>query len=126
MIPLTPDESVLVNPIDNNTLHDWNYYSTHSAHLAGKNRSMAQWTADRWSENARLDGYVPYLNYPVSHPLSLTYPNGSIFRAGLEEAVLMEVETTSYPNRVPTFNGYSFTGNATAEYTYVGRGPVVD
>lgn len=128
-VPLTPDESVLVNSFDNNTLRDWNYYYTHGAHLAGTNQSMAQWTADRWSENgfqARLDEYVPYLNYPVSHSLSLTYPNGSIFTAGLEEAVLIEDETTSYPNRIPTFNGYSFTGNATAEYVYVGRGQVVD
>ncbi|KAG7001495.1 glutamate carboxypeptidase [Physcia stellaris] len=128
-VPLTPDESVLVNSIDNSTLRDWNYYYTHGAHLAGTNQSMAQWTADRWSENgfqARLDEYVPYLNYPVSHSLSLTYPNGSIFTAGLEEAVLIEDETTSYPNRIPTFNGYSFTGNATAEYVYVGRGQVVD
>ena len=128
-VPLTEDESVLVNSVDNNTLNDWSYYYTHGAHLAGTNQSMAQWTADRWSENgfqARLDEYVTYLNYPVSHSLSLTYPNGSIYRAGLEEAVLMEDETTSYPNRIPTFNGYSFTGNATAEYVYVGRGQVVD
>ncbi|KAL8782086.1 MAG: hypothetical protein Q9213_005727 [Squamulea squamosa] len=90
---------------------------------------MAQWTADRWSENgfqARLDEYVTYLNYPVSHSLALTYPNGSVFQATLQEAVLLEDETTSYPNRIPTFNGYSFTGNATAEYVYVGRGQVAD
>lgn len=128
-VPLTADESVLVNSFDNNTLDDWSYYYTHGAHLAGTNRSMAQWTADRWSDigfQGRLDQYVTYLNYPVSHSLSLTYPNGSIFTASLEEAVLMEDETTSYPNRIPTFNGYSFTGNATAEYVYVGRGQVVD
>lgn len=35
-------------------------------------------------------------------------------------------ETTSYPNRIPTFHGYSFTGNASAEYVYVGRGQQVD
>ena len=128
-VPLTADESVLFNSFDNNTIEGWSYYYTHGAHLAGTNRTMAQWTADRWSENgfqARLDEYVPYLNYPVSHSLSLTYPNGSVFQLSLEEAVLVEDETTSYPNRIPTFNGYSFTGNATAEYVYVGRGQVVD
>ncbi|KAL8855938.1 MAG: hypothetical protein Q9178_007452 [Gyalolechia marmorata] len=129
LVPLTSDEAILANSFDNNTLSDWNYYYTHGAHLAGTNRTMAQWTADRWSENgfqARLDEYLAYLNYPVSHSLSLTYPNGSVFKASLEEAILMEDETTSYPNRIPTFNGYSFTGNATAEYVYVGRGQVVD
>lgn len=126
---MTSDEAVLANSFDNNTIETWNYYYTHGAHLAGTNRTMAQWTADRWAENgfqSRLDEYTVYLNYPVSHSLSLTYPNGSVFKASLEEAVLMEDETTSYPNRIPTFNGYSFTGNVTAEYVYVGRGQVVD
>lgn len=128
-VPLTADETILFNSFDSNTLEEWNYYYTHGAHLAGTNRTMAQWTADRWSENGfqgRLDQYVTYLNYPVSHSLSLTYPNGSMLSLSLEEAVLEEDETTSYPNRIPTFNGYSFTGNATAEYVYVGRGQVVD
>ncbi|KAI4115292.1 MAG: hypothetical protein LQ345_004087 [Seirophora villosa] len=129
LVPLTSDEAILANSFDNNTVSDWNYYYTHGAHLAGTNRTMAQWTADRWSENGfqtRLDEYLTYLNYPVSHSLSLTYPNGSVFKASLEEAVLTEDETTSYPDRIPTFNGYSFTGNATAEYVYVGRGQVAD
>ncbi|KAL9033165.1 MAG: hypothetical protein Q9180_006096, partial [Flavoplaca navasiana] len=128
-VPLTPDEAVLTSSFDNNTLNDWSYYYTHGVHLAATNRTMAQWTADRWSENgfqSRLDEYHTYLNYPVSHSLSLTYPNGSVFRASLEEAVLTEDETTTYPERIPTFHGYSFTGNATAEYVYVGRGQVVD
>ncbi len=42
------------------------------------------------------------------------------------EAVLAEDETSSYPNRVPTFHGYSFTGDASAEFVYVGRGQKVD
>ena len=128
-VPLTAEERVLFDSFDNNTLQEWSYYYTHGAHLAGTNRTMAQWTADRWTENgfqARLDQYVTYLNYPVSHSLSLTYPNRSVLPLSLEEAVLVEDETTSYPNRIPTFNGYSFTGNATAEYVYVGRGQVVD
>lgn len=128
-VPLTSDEAILANSFDNNTLDDWGYYYTHGVHLAGTNRTMAQWTADRWSENgfqARLDEYLTYLNYPVSHSLSLTYPNGSVFKASLEEARLAEDETTTYPDSIPTFHGYSFTGNATAEYVYVGRGQVVD
>jgi N-acetylated-alpha-linked acidic dipeptidase len=44
----------------------------------------------------------------------------------LKEAVLEEDPTTSYPNSVPTFHGYSFSGNASAEYVYVGRGQQVD
>ena len=66
-----------------------------------------------------------YLNYPVSHSLELC-SNGKTFQASLTEDVLAEDETTSYPNRIPTFHGYSATGNATAEYVYVGRGQQVD
>lgn len=56
----------------------------------------------------------------------VTYANGSTFTPSLVEDVLAEDETTSYPNRVPTFHGYSATGDAEAEYVYVGRGQQVD
>jgi N-acetylated-alpha-linked acidic dipeptidase len=69
---------------------------------------------------------VVFLNYPVSHSLSLSLPNGTTYTPSLAEDVLDEDDTTSYPNRVPTFHGYSFTGNASAEYVYVGRGQKVD
>lgn len=122
-------EIILVNSFDNTTISEWSYYYTHGLHLAGTNESMAQWTADRWTEFGIPSSVVPYwvyLNYPVSHSLLLSYPNGSSFTATLEEDVLAEDDTTSYPNRVPTFNGYSATGNASAEYVYVGRGQQVD
>lgn len=44
----------------------------------------------------------------------------------LSEAVLEEDETTGWPNRVPTFHGYSASGHAEAEYVYVGRGQQAD
>lgn len=62
----------------------------------------------------------------MSHSLSLTYPNGSVYKPTLAENVLPQDDTSSYPNRVPSFHGYSATGNATAEYVYVGRGQRVD
>lgn len=90
---------------------------------------MAQWTADRWNENgftAHLAEYYVFLNYPVSHSLSLSLPNGITYTPSLTEEVLAEDDTSSYPNRVPTFHGYSFTGDASAEFVYVGRGQQVD
>ncbi|ORY67394.1 N-acetylated-alpha-linked acidic dipeptidase [Pseudomassariella vexata] len=127
--PLTPHESTLVEAISNRTLSDWSYYYTHGAHLAGKNFSMAQWTADRWAENgidSSVVTYNVYIDYPISKSLSLTYANGSVFHPSLEEAVLNEDSTSSYPDRIPTFHGYSANGNASAEYVYVGRGQQVD
>ncbi|KAI1090371.1 glutamate carboxypeptidase [Rostrohypoxylon terebratum] len=129
LAPLSPDEATLVDAISNTTISEWSYYYTHGAHLAGKNLSMAQWTADRWKEsgwNSSIVSYDVYLNYPVNKSLSLTYSNGTIFQPNLEEAVLDEDETTSYPNRIPTFHGYSASGNAEAEFVYVGRGQQVD
>ena len=66
-----------------------------------------------------------FLNYPVAQSLSFS-ANGTTQEVNLEEAVLAEDETTGWPNRVPTFHGYSFTGQAEAEYVYVGRGQQVD
>ncbi|KAG9185239.1 putative glutamate carboxypeptidase [Alternaria panax] len=126
---LTPDEQILLNSFDSVSISEWSYYYTHGQHLAGQNESMAQWTADKWSEygfTSRLDEYYVFLNYPVSNSLQLTYSNGSTYTPTLLEDVLAEDETTSYPNSVPVFHGYSFTGNASAEYVYVGRGQQVD
>ncbi|RYN30317.1 putative glutamate carboxypeptidase [Alternaria tenuissima] len=120
---LTPDEEILLNSFDSVSISEWSYYYTHGQHLA------AQWTADKWSEygfTSRLDEYYVFLNYPVSNSLQLTYSNGSTYTPTLMEDVLAEDETTSYPNSVPVFHGYSFTGNASAEYVYVGRGQQVD
>lgn len=58
--------------------------------------------------------------------MTLTSSDGTTRDINLNEDVLSEDETTSYPNRVPTFHGYSFTGKATAEYVYVGRGQKKD
>ncbi|KAH8627718.1 putative glutamate carboxypeptidase [Alternaria alternata] len=93
---LTPDEEILLNSFDSVSISEWSYY------------------------------YNVFLNYPVSNSLQLTYSNGSTYTPTLMEDVLAEDETTSYPNSVPVFHGYSFTGNASAEYVYVGRGQQVD
>ncbi|EEP76509.1 conserved hypothetical protein [Uncinocarpus reesii 1704] len=122
---LTKQESVLINSFNNASISDWSYYYTHGAHLAGKNRTMAQWTADRWAEYGLTSSVVPYsvfINYPESQALSLSYANGTKWKASLEEDVLPEDDTSSYPNRIPVFHGYSATGDVTAEYVYVGRG----
>jgi len=123
--PLSPEEQVLVDSVSNVTLSEWSYYYTHGYHVAGTNKSMAEWTADQFRKsgwNASIATYNVYLNYPVNKSLSLTYANGSTFQPLLEEEVLTLDDTTSYPNRVPTFHGYSASGSAEAEYVYVGRG----
>ena len=56
----------------------------------------------------------------------MTYANGSTFHPVLDEDRLPEDETTEYPNRIPTFHGYSASGAADAEFVYVGRGQQPD
>ncbi|KAH7038487.1 glutamate carboxypeptidase II [Macrophomina phaseolina] len=126
---LSDIESILVNSFDNTTIDEWSYYYTHGLHIAGTNESQAQWTADKWSSfgvPSSLAEYWAFLNYPVSQSVSVVHPNGSSYAATLIEEVLAEDETTSYPNSVPAFHGLSWSGNASAEYVYVGRGQQVD
>ena len=62
---LDENQTTLLESFDTTTLSEWSYYYTHGAHLAGTNKTMAQWTVDRWSENgfnARLDEYC------MTHP----------------------------------------------------------
>ncbi|KAJ2978806.1 hypothetical protein NUW58_g7378 [Xylaria curta] len=115
---LNEEEQILVDSVSNVSISEWSYYYTHGYHIAGKNLSMAEWTAQRWREygwNASVLSYNVYLNYPVNKSLSLAYSNGSTFQPLLDEAVLDVDDTTSYPNRVPTFHGYSASGSAEAE-----------
>ncbi|KAF2160563.1 hypothetical protein M409DRAFT_28947 [Zasmidium cellare ATCC 36951] len=126
---LSEHEALIISSFDNNSISDWSYYYTHGNHIAGRNRSQAQWTADRWAEagfETRLDSYHVYLKYPVSKSLVVTWPNGTTYTPSLEEAVLEEDDVTGWEDRIPTFHGYSASGEANAEYVYVGRGQQVD
>lgn len=67
---LDKNEAILVNSFDNASLEDWNYYYAHSYHLAGTNESLAQWTADRWTEFGWTSGLTTYcllLTMPVMY-----------------------------------------------------------
>jgi N-acetylated-alpha-linked acidic dipeptidase len=126
---------------------EWSKYYTAGPHLAGQNLTQAVWTVTRWQEFGVLDtnivSYDTYLNYPLSHRLALYEKTKSKndkgdetaskkeswsikFEASLEEDVLDEDPTTSLPNRIPTFHGYSASGNVTAPYVYVNYGTYRD
>lgn len=57
---LEDDEKVLADSFEATDIDSWSYYYTHGLHVAGSNQSMAQWTADRWSENGFTAGLVTY------------------------------------------------------------------
>lgn len=63
---LEANEQILMNSFDNASISTWSYYYTHGDHIAGRNETMAQWTADKWASygfTSRLDEYCK-LSYP--------------------------------------------------------------
>jgi N-acetylated-alpha-linked acidic dipeptidase len=67
---LDANEQILINSFDNTSISTWSYYYTHGDHIAGRNESMAQWTADKWAEygfTSRLDEYCKFLHLFYTH-----------------------------------------------------------
>ena len=109
---------------------EWSRYYTSGPHLAGKNFSQAVWTQKKWQEfgieDTKISSYDIYINYPLDHRLALLEDKKVSFEASLEEDVLDEDPTTALEDRVPTFHGYSATGNVTAQFVYVNFGTYQD
>jgi N-acetylated-alpha-linked acidic dipeptidase len=120
---LTEVESILVNSFDNKSISDWSYYYTHGDHLGSHNKTMAEWTQQKWQDagfDARIEEFPIWVTYPEHSSLTLHRPDGSKHAANLVEDVLQEDDTSSYPNLIPAYHGMSASGNITAEYVYVG------
>ncbi|KAK1837210.1 hypothetical protein QBC39DRAFT_336472 [Podospora conica] len=117
---------------------DWSKYYTSGPHLTGKNFSQALWTKERWEEfgvKSEIVSYPVYINYPVDHRLALLEKEKTgddavtwkvAFEASLTEDVIEEDPTSSLEDRVPTFHGYSASGNVTAPVVYVNYGTFQD
>lgn len=80
---LDPNEQILINSFDNTSISTWSYYYTHGDHIAGRNKSMAQWTADKWASygfTSRLDEYCEFLDAShVSHSSETTENRTTLF-----------------------------------------------
>ena len=64
---LSETESILVNSFDNKSISDWSYYYTHGDHLGSHNKSMAEWTAQKWRDagfDAWLEEFPIWVTYP--------------------------------------------------------------
>lgn len=114
---------------------EWSKYYTAGAHLAGKNFSQADWTREKWESfgvSSSIATYDVYINYPVDHSLSLLKKakKGSswdvAFEASLVEDVLEDDPSTSSKDSIPTFHGYSASGNVTGQFVYVNYGTYQD
>jgi len=139
-IPFHELQEILLNTPKAEKAQEWSRYYTSGPHLAGKNYSQAVWTQERWEEfgiKAEIVAYDTYINYPLGHRLALYERSNKTksldvdawkvkYEATLEEDVLEEDPTTGLENRVPTFHGYSASGNVTASYVYVNYGTYQD
>lgn len=136
-------QDILLGTPKEEKAREWSRYYTSGPHLAGKNYSQALWTRERWEEfgiKAEIVAYDTYINYPLGHRLALYEKDNPAglgegsdaggwrvkFEASLEEDVLDEDPTTGLDNRIPTFHGYSASGNVTAQYVYVNYGTYQD
>jgi N-acetylated-alpha-linked acidic dipeptidase len=138
-IPFEELQQILLDTPEAEKAAEWSKYYTAGPHLAGKNLSQATWTQEKWQQfgiKADIVTYDIYLNYPLGHRLALYEKKEADkhdvdsweikYEAKLEEDVLEEDETTGLPNRVPTFHGYSASGNVTAPFVYVNYGTYQD
>jgi len=125
---------------------EWSKYYTSGPHLAGKNLSQAEWTRDKWKEfgveQSEIIAYDIYVNYPLGHRLALLEKTGKqevepladpdvsawkvVYEAKLEEDILKEDPTSTLDDRVPTFHGYSASGNVTAPFVFANYGTYQD
>ncbi|KAL1853682.1 hypothetical protein VTK73DRAFT_8880 [Phialemonium thermophilum] len=118
---------------------EWSRYYTAGAHLAGQNYSQVVWTKEKWEEfgvKSEIVAYDVYLNRPADHRLALLKKkkkNGEdseswdvAYEASLTEDVLEQDPTSGFPNSIPTFHGYSASGNVTAPVVYVNYGTYQD
>ncbi|KAI9872145.1 MAG: hypothetical protein M1830_002025, partial [Pleopsidium flavum] len=144
-------QDILLRTPKEDKAKEWSEYYTAGPHLAGKNLSQALWTKEKWQQFGVMDSnivsYDVYVNYPAGHRLALLEKSGKEkrwmvgnedigmereskykvkFEASLEEDVLEEDPTSSLKDRIPTFHGYSASGNVTAPYVYVNFGTFQD
>jgi N-acetylated-alpha-linked acidic dipeptidase len=139
-------QSILLNTPDAEQARESSRYYTSGPHLAGKNLSQALWTLEKWQSygigNSMIVDYETYINYPQGHRLALLAKtqtarrvgNGPVateewvvtYEARLEEDVLEEDKSSQLADRIPTFHGYSASGNVTAPYVFVNYGTYKD
>lgn len=127
-------QQILLDTPEEDKAREWSKYYTAGPHLAGKNFSQAEWTRTKWEEFGIASSIVDYdvlLNYPVSNRLALLKKQKELthqvlYECSMEEDVLEEDATSGLKDRIPTFHGYSASGNVTGQYVYVNFGTYWD
>jgi N-acetylated-alpha-linked acidic dipeptidase len=123
----SPWEALYMNIPNRARAYEHLAYYTSLPHIAGspEDYETAVWTNNKFKSfglDSQIQAVPVLLTLPVSRSLELVAPAAQRFTAGLQEAPIGVDPTTSDPRSVPTFNGYSPSGDVTAELVYVNYG----
>eukprot|EP01090_Pellita_catalonica_P003268 TRINITY_DN12929_c0_g1_i1.p1 TRINITY_DN12929_c0_g1~~TRINITY_DN12929_c0_g1_i1.p1 ORF type:complete len:753 (+),score=113.20 TRINITY_DN12929_c0_g1_i1:146-2404(+) len=100
---------------------------TSKPHLAGteEDYETALFMKAKFEEfgfDTHIDTFSTTSTYPIHRHVAITDPPSARFVCTLEEGNIAQDNTSTTPNQVPTFNGYSASGNVTAELVYANYG----
>ncbi|RUS21944.1 hypothetical protein BC937DRAFT_90923 [Endogone sp. FLAS-F59071] len=121
-------ESLVLSIPNSVSLHNTLKYYTSTAHVAGTRNDYLQavWTRDKFIEygiaDTTIEEYWPMLNYPKYRRVAIVEPEYLKFEAKLREDKVDEDKTSGDQDAVPTFHGYSASGNVTGPIIYVNYG----
>jgi N-acetylated-alpha-linked acidic dipeptidase len=71
--------------------------------------------------DARIDEIPVLLSYPIERQVQVVYPSYLLYNCSLEEAVVDD-GTSGVPGAIPTWNGYSGSGDVTGDLVYANYG----
>ncbi|OZJ03890.1 hypothetical protein BZG36_03958 [Bifiguratus adelaidae] len=124
---------LLLNTPSNDSIREYLYKYTSEAHTAGTegDKATAEWTKDKFIEfgieDTIIETYYPLLNYPKYRRVAIVDgPKSLQYEAKLREDVVDEDATSKDNDAVPTFHGYSASGNVTGPVVYVNYGRLED
>ena len=122
-------QDIILKTPSEEAAREWSRYYTAGPHLAGKNLSQAIYTREKWEDfgvKSSIATYDVYINYPIDHRLALLDGQKVKYECSLKEDGLDEDPTTGLSDSVPTFHGYSASGNVTGQYVFVNFGTYQD
>lgn len=130
---LSPLESQYISFPNSTKAREYLEYYTSIPHIAGSpgDYDTAIFTYNELLKFGLKDvNVVTYdilVNYPLRRQVQLLDTAGDVlFKANLTEPVVPEDPTSVDNNAVPTFNGYSASGNATSHLVYANYGSLED
>jgi N-acetylated-alpha-linked acidic dipeptidase len=122
-------EKIFLNLPNSQIISDHLKFYTSMPHVAGTEEDFltAEYTNSKFLEfglESKINTQNVLLTYPKNRIVEMLHPIK--FTCSLQEAVIPEDPSTENPKIIPTFNGYSPSGDVTAELVYINYGSLED